>query len=50
MENEYKPPFTITEEIMNLVAEISELTGMIIVSEKLENLILRKGNRIKEIE
>lgn len=49
MENEYKPPFTITEEIMNLVAEISELTGMIIVSEKLENLTLRKGNRIKTI-
>lgn len=29
METEYKPPFTMTEPITNLVIEIGELTGKI---------------------
>ncbi len=50
MEKEYNPPFKITDEIVNLVAEINELTGMIIVLEKLSfNPVLRRENRIKTI-
>lgn len=49
MEKEYgySPPFEITNEIIELVAQITELTGMIIVSEKLSsNPVLRRENRI----
>lgn len=52
MEKEYgySPPFEITNEIIELVAQINELTGMIIVSEKLSsNPVLRRENRIKTI-
>ena len=50
MEKEYNPPFKITDEITNLVIEIAELTGMILVSEKLSsNPVLRRENRIKTI-
>ena len=52
MEKEYgyNPPFEITNEIIELVAQITELTGMIIVSEKLSsNPVLRRENRIKTI-
>ena len=52
MEKEYgySPPFEITNEIIELVAQITELTGMIIVSEKLSsNPVLRRENRIKII-
>ena len=49
-ECDYNPPFEITNEIIELVAQINELTGMIIVSEKLSsNPVLRRENRIKTI-
>ena len=49
-EYSYSPPFEITNEIIELVAQITELTGMIIVSEKLSsNPVLRRENRIKTI-
>lgn len=50
MEDVYKPPFTITEEITNLVIEIGELTGAITLKENMStNLILRRENRIRSI-
>jgi len=50
MADGYKPPFTITEEITNLVIEIGELTGAITLKEKMStNLILRRENRIRSI-
>ena len=50
MENGYEPPFTMTEEIMNLVIEIGELAGQISVYENLSmNPRLRRENRIKTI-
>ena len=50
MTNKYNPPFTITEEITNLVIEIAELVGIIYMSKKLtSNPILRRENRIKTI-
>ena len=49
-ECDYNPPFEITNEIIELVAQINELTEMIIVSEKLSsNPVLRRKNRIKTI-
>lgn len=46
----YNPKFEITNKIIDLVAEISELTGKITVQAQLENnLVLRKKNRIKTI-
>lgn len=46
----YIPPFTMTDEITNLVIEIAELTGAITVSEQLsKNPKLRRDNRIKSI-
>ena len=49
-ECDYNPSFEITNEIIELVAQINELTGMIIVSEKLSsNQVLRRENRIKTI-
>ncbi len=50
MSENYKPPFTMTDEIMNMVIEIGELVGQITVYNKLStNLILRRENRIKTI-
>ncbi len=47
---EYKPPFTINENIINMLAEISELVGQIGVTSK-DNISprLRRDNRIKTI-
>ena len=50
MPDNYIPPFTMTEEITNLVIEIAELTGAMTVSEQLsKNPKLRRDNRIKSI-
>lgn len=50
MLNTYTPPFTMTDEITNLVIEIAELTGTMTVSEQLsKNPKLRRDNRIKSI-
>lgn len=50
MPDKYIPPFTMTEEITNLVIEIAELTGAMTVSAQLsKNPKLRRGNRIKSI-
>lgn len=50
MSEAYKPPFTITEEITNLVIEIAELTGRISLSDRLStNPRLRRENRIRSI-
>ena len=47
----YKPPFTITEKIVNLVAEIMELVTRITINEvKGINPKLRRDNRIKTIQ
>lgn len=46
----YEPPFKVTNKIINLVAEISELVGRIHVSNKMNsNPRLRKENRIRTI-
>lgn len=46
----YEPPFKITNRILNLVANISEMIGKINVSDKTKySLRLRKENRIKTI-
>ena len=46
----YIPPFTMTDEITNLVIEIAELTGAMTVSEQLsKNPRLRRENRVKSI-
>lgn len=50
MSEEYKPPFTMTDEITNLVIEIAEMAGMIALTEDLSrNPILRRENRIHSI-
>lgn len=50
MAEKYTPPFTMTDEITNLVIEIAELTGAMTVSEQLsKNPKLRRDNRIKSI-
>ena len=50
MEN-YQPPFTITNKIVDLIANISELIGHITVKNKLSNNPkLRRANRIKTIQ
>lgn len=46
----YTPPFTITNEMLSLVASISEKVGKISITTNLENKPhLRKNNRIKSI-
>lgn len=45
----YKPPFTITTEILNLVAQVSEQVGMLSASSLNASPQLRKQNRIKTI-
>lgn len=48
--SEYKPPFHMTDKMMNLIAEISEQVGRITVQGQVEiNPHLRKENRIKTI-
>ena len=50
MERGYTPPYTITEEMMNLVAEISEIVGRITSWEHMNaNPKLRRNNRIRTI-
>ena len=50
MPDTYIPPFTMTDEITNLVIEIAELNGTMTVSEQLsKNSKLRRDNRIKSI-
>ena len=50
MEQGYMPPYTITENIMNLVAEISELVGRITSWQHMNaNPRLRRNNRIRTI-
>ena len=47
---EYKPPFTINDNIINLLAEISELVGQVSVLHKAGiSPRLRRANRIKTI-
>ena len=47
---EYKPPFTITNEILSYVSSISEKIGRITAISSLETKpYLRKNNRIKSI-
>lgn len=47
---DYKPPFTITNEILSYVSSISEKIGRITATSNLENKPhLRKNNRIKSI-
>lgn len=46
----YVPPYTITDNIINLIAEISELVGSISVSSNMNsNPKLRRDNRIRAI-
>ncbi len=46
----YKPPFTVTDKTVNLVAEISELIGKIHISERMDtNPHLWRKNRIRTI-
>ena len=50
MSDNYTPPFTMTEEITNLVIEIAEFTGRISLSDRLsKNPKLRRENRIRSI-
>ncbi len=47
---EYKPPFSINDNIINLLAKISELVGQVSVLHKDSiSLKLRRENRIKKI-
>lgn len=50
MSDMYIPPFTMTDEITNLVIEIAEFTGAMTVSEQLsKNPKLRRENRVRSI-
>ena len=50
MPERYIPPFTMTDEITNLVIEIAEITGAMTVSEQLsKNPKLRRVNRVRSI-
>lgn len=47
---DYKPPFTITNEILSYVSSVSEKIGRITATNNLEaKSHLRKNNRIKSI-
>ena len=49
--NKNKPPFTLTNEMVNLVAEITEKLGRLEESNKVgNNLHLRRENRIKTVK
>lgn len=45
----YKPPFALTSEILNLVADISEQVGRLNASALNGSPQLRKQNRIKPV-
>ena len=49
-ENTYSPPFTITSDIVNLIAEISESIGYLSSINASTALKLRKANRVKTIQ
>ncbi len=50
MTDTYTPPFTMTEEITNLVIEIGELVGVVVTYDTLQpNPKLRRESRIKSI-
>ncbi len=47
----YTPPFTITSEILNLVADISQQVGRLSVEYEQERLLrLRKVNRMRTVQ
>ena len=47
---EYKPPFTVNDKIINLLADVSELTGKVSILHKDKlSPMLRRENRIKTI-
>jgi len=47
----YQPPFTLTTEILNLVAEISQAVGRLSAEHEYEKLLrLRKVNRIRTVQ
>lgn len=49
-ESSYQPPYTITAEILNRVAEISEAVGrMTVLTDQARALRLRRINRIRTI-
>ncbi len=45
---EYKPPFSINDDIINLLAKTSELVGQVSILHKSSSLKLRRENRIKQ--
>ncbi|KPU45173.1 adenosine monophosphate-protein transferase SoFic [Oxobacter pfennigii] len=48
--DKYTPPYTLTDEIINLIAEISELVGAVTVKSSMESSPrLRRENRIRTI-
>jgi len=50
MEQQYTPPFTMTDRIIEKISEISELVGRITTWQDMNaNLKLRRENRIKTI-
>ncbi len=50
MSCDYKPPFQITDEVINRVVKIAELIGMVSSTSKLnKNPTLRRKSRIKTI-
>lgn len=50
MDDEYIPPFTMTEEITVLLGEIAQYVGLITAFETLHpNPVLRRENRIRSI-
>ena len=50
MDPNYQPPFTMTEDITNLIVEIGEYVGTIsILNSMQKNPVLRRENRIKTI-
>ena len=46
-EEEYKPPYVLTESIVNLVEQIGEALGC--ASDEIHSLLLRRSNRIRSI-
>ncbi len=47
----YQPPYTITSEIIHLIAQVGEAIGRLtVLDEKEDNLKLRKANRIRTIQ
>ena len=51
MTNKYQPPFTVTPEIVSLVADISGILGRLSVLKDSPSLLrLRRANRIRTIQ